>query len=94
MGNSYIDVCAYFVKRRLLYNLNISSIPFYKTHTGLSKFEFLCKIFDVLSHNSGNQLIGASSNITQNIIDHIAAVITCLQKCLLEGFFVCVYFIN
>lgn len=86
MGTSYIDICACFVWRRWLYNLHLISNSFYLSHTCLSQFEILCKLFDVLSPSWRNQLIGALSDEARNITGPVAGVITRLQQCLLEGF--------
>ncbi|KAH6577801.1 hypothetical protein BASA60_003877 [Batrachochytrium salamandrivorans] len=86
-GTSYVDVRVRFVWQRQLYNLHVVSVPFLGSHTGKAQFEMICKLFDVLSPNWKQQLIGASSDGAPNMTGAVSGVITRLEQAALGGFY-------
>ncbi|KAH6600444.1 hypothetical protein BASA50_002301 [Batrachochytrium salamandrivorans] len=86
-GTSYVDVRVRFVWQRQLYNLHVVSVPFFGSHTGEAQFEMIYKLFDVLSPNWKQQLIGASSDEAPNMTGAVSGVITRLEQAALGGFY-------
>ncbi|CAI5737301.1 unnamed protein product [Hyaloperonospora brassicae] len=86
-GTSYVDIRVRFIWQRKLFNLHVISVIRFGLHTGVTQFEMLCKLLDVLSPRWKQPWIGASSDGPPKMTGAISGVITRLQQAILGGFY-------
>jgi hypothetical protein len=79
-STSYISIRIRFTWLGVLYNIQLSALPFFGSHTGEAQFELICKVLNEVFPNWHAALLAVTTDGARNMTGRIRGLVTRLQQ--------------